>query len=640
MPEPSDITVGIIGLGSLGIAISEALCDSIPDYKRVNRLLLLSRDQRKTASHINDHLQKRVRQRVESGLGELVLEHAPAETIAKDANLVFMCVENKYGTKNGIPYWESDFRKKLFNGNIGAIQDYARIFKNSDALVMMLTNPNVLMGYFFQQLSQMNPEQVISPTNDTQRAQQILDSDKASKGARGLWLGDHGPDGYLHIELPENIQKPNEDALARVRSSVLTKGLDLAHLFGTTTNNIAPDLLAFLKSILKGDTAEYVFGITHQFDDGMTIGCQLPLGVKEVKPGSFRASVTMEGLEGLLSQIEQNDQNAPDKKLTFKGVREKVWRETAQISPRLKCTIKSTRPLIRYLRDNTLRIYSLEGDMPAVELSCPGYALCLDSLDERVATITTDQQIKAWKLPATTPLIANLPRIDADDTLLKVISDGYLVIQSKDGRSVLTRFAGEEILQIGAQNSTLFAPTAVAYDGKAVYLADNRNVYILNPNDLKDIKIYQSINLDENEKLDRLWALTRKGSNYLFAVTDSRIICWADSRLLFEKKANYGPLDVFVDHTDEIMVLSGIKNQLQLEMLKDRQLVQIDSKDLRAGEILSVCFDPEDNYAFAVTQSNLISLPYWKQAFVAGKEAVLPVRVDSTVRDVRYTKWA
>jgi len=616
-----DVTVGIIGLGSLGRAISLALAD--PKYKRINRLLLKNRNPEKV-TRIKSLMRKNLDDRAEMGL-EFHIEEASEIQIAEEANIAFMCFDNQYGVDQGIPYWESHFRQKFFNGNIESIRDYGQAFQGSEALMVMLTNPNIYNGFFFQQFSQLPDDQVVCLTPDTARAREgctILPHVKARI------IGDHGPNCLLDFEYEDSEEiEGDKQKKGEILEEVIRKGQDLIELYKTTSEEMVNEIQRFIEVALNETCEELVYGIPYDFN-GTKIFSQFPARVVEKQPGEFRIVSDDE-------KISQIIERSPD----VNSVLETIANEINLISQNgIKCKTKSSMALVSYISKKSLRVYDQRTQKQVLELTPSRWPIDIKTLENKIAVMTRDnRKVELWNLPSADPIQANLPETGSKpvgyDILLR--PEGCIAAQHLGDRSLLTYFKENEDQLERIRDVPLdFMPSAIEVGQSELYLAQENEIKVLDAETFENIAQYSDTGIKGD--ITKISKVNR--SEILAVASDEQYVLIENGKKSIDPTQRPDYFDVKRDHRNDIVIVSGNDRTLSVERLEDGKIVKTNPDMVLNDEILSVSFDPDDNYIYVGTQNNVVTVPYWKHE-LKDKTTFSAKMKGSKLDGVRYVLW-
>ncbi|MBT7902858.1 hypothetical protein HN587_03270 [Candidatus Woesearchaeota archaeon] len=213
-------SVGIIGLGNIGVALSSVIIGS----ELVDKLKIYSRNYDAVKSYSLD-------------LDDFSSTLKPATNIVAcnsleellDVDVTVICVRADF--KNGS---SKDSRIQGLKYNLNMIKNIAKVFKKYSGTVLMVTNPVDLMCRYFFESSGLNSNQIygIGSNLDTQRYQTVLSSiygvpiDQIS----GQVIGEHGDSMVLLFSSTlvegghKNYDKLKIKKIVSKRSSVICQG--------------------------------------------------------------------------------------------------------------------------------------------------------------------------------------------------------------------------------------------------------------------------------------------------------------------------------------------------------------------------------------------------------------------------------
>jgi malate/lactate dehydrogenase len=637
--QKPDVTLGIIGIGKLGQAITEAFCSIDPGYQRIKKILLKGRsdNDERLKLYIEKCLVPKLAQHPDPE--HLVVEQAQdIGQLAKEADIILIALRSK---RDSVRYWEERARQKEFNSNIEAITNYAEAFKahKPHALFGFVTNP-MLLSYFFYRRASLEPGQMFMFTTDGVRAEQELEREiKAKphlKGTRVRVFGDHGENLSLALEFPlgaPKIENYEVDENA-IRRRVLEAGHDLMSALGSTTPEVKPHLEKLVKDILANNKSEFTLGVPYSFKEAQLV-CQLPVHIEEQQPRVFRTILHHDSFANHLT------------KPSFAKFSGDMCADIATISSNgMKFKARYSKPLVRFYYTNELSIYDPRDSAVSHDLACKS-AIRVATLEDRIAVVTKDKRLLVWEGLAKEPRQISLDYEDDDLIALALGPQGaYVGHETKNAKGVLHCYGGAK----EARKLELpFIPTAIAATRARLYCADHGDkIHAFDLRNFKELATnYAPAQLDEKEWVGRLSVVSGDEGDLIFATTvnelylpTSRVFGWKeDSKTpFFTAVVANGAFDAQCDQWGNNILLLGQGDEIQLGMVgaRGRDTVDIVQEMKIFGDARSLCFDPRDNYVYVATKSHLLAIPYYKGELKKAHTKITTFQEkDSRRKDVR-----
>ena len=618
-------TLAIVGIGkgqSVGFNLGRRICQE-PILNSLDALLFNNRDTEPPYSEKDEeNLEKNAefvkllttKAQAEKGK-EPPAKYARLSIIAKEADMIFLCYENRFGATNTIPSWEHDFRKNLYPGNLQSTEDIADVLKERGAKgqIIVVTNPSLMIANTLQHRAELDDGQVLAFNPDTVRLEKELNDLRKKYPTlqphhiqQALMLGDHGEHSALYLPKIKSIQGhelPSADELLQI---VKSKGAAIANMFASTGATVADDISEFILSSINGQ-GRFVWGIPCEFEE-CKMFCSVPVvnRMTEIQIGDKQTKKVFRAKPE--DEFEKNFEKKYDSK-SFRAARIKLKQE--QTNPPL--TVKQSKAVVYDLPNNEINIsdYHVDG-YETIKPKCP--LRIFHAHENEIMGIAEDGRLMRGKL---------------EDKLMEdgvtTSNRGYCRTFARDehnfylgwienGKGRISVY--DDSLELVKEKDLDFGVRAMASNGNLLYLADTENrVHVIDKKDLDGEIIKCSI--PDGAQINSITPLG--GTNFALRVQkrnhgpgdDSHIHIVMNGKT-YSKTVRESAFDATVHKaTGEQLFFFGGDDV----SVTDSKLTPMSSHQL--PEIQALRFDTDRNCLYATTQTDLSMMPYFGRKFLA-----------------------
>lgn len=595
--------IGIIGLGgeaSVGCNLSTALCIAA-DTLGIEGLLLNNGDAQpgeKKHRHVLDHIEGHLLGYIEKTPFEKNVRYASVSDMAKEADITFICYENSGGATHGLTFWEKDPAKKLFADNHETARQLARIFgaQRSTSQIILVTNPSFPLAYVFTKEGVFEPGQVLAFNPEQQRFRSILRKIQQDYGTDRVTdkhlqlaciLGDHGSNA--HIFLPAVIDHAVLPLPAQIVADVKKQGLDYILRFGNTAKNIVPQLIKFVSdSRRQHPDITYAGMPCPELNNAF---CTVPLRSNANKDGHYRAErnnwpIIFAKEHGRNHDFQTTCDRIQDEQETLANGNGKSERSFAAVLDGEASKVR----FVGYhgrLPDFTILGQPLairtQGNLVAVEtqhnISAGLHGAMTRLCDANYLTSTINNNVVyiLIKQNGQKTVVSKHGPIPVNPKTEKIAVDGQY-IYCADGHGHVTRLYGG--LETVISNTTLEKPT---------------DLFVRTP---QDVSPYIAVIGEKDGQ--KLLALHYQNRTARHPATGGAAIG--------VERASHMPLAFSTEHST-----------IRAHALGNNGFEQ--TAEITLGQpILDLAFDDVDNYVYAITQTHLHIIPYWKGQFLGNRK--------------------